>query len=67
MSTHKQKPLTKFKCNLITWLTVIFPKVLLIFVIGFTTRFIINYYLGVNVFVDYMSLISIFFYYLNFS
>jgi len=66
MSTHKKKPLTKFKCNLITWLTVKFPKVLLIFVIGFTTRFIINDYLGVNVFVDYKSLISIF-YYLNFS
>jgi len=51
---------------LITWLTVKFPKVLLIFVIGFTTRFIINDYLGVNVFVAYMNLISIF-YYLNFS
>lgn len=66
MSTHKKKPFIKFKCNLIKWLTVKFPKVLLIFVIEFTIRFIINDYLGVNVFVDYMSLISIF-YYLNFS
>lgn len=55
-----------FKSYLLPWFIVNFPKVLLIFVIGFTTRFLINYYLGVNVFVDYMNLISIV-YYFNFS
>ena len=66
MKTHRQKLLAKFKCNLITWFIVKFPKIFLIFIIGFTTRFIINYYLDVNVFLDYMNLTSIL-YYLNFS
>jgi len=62
----KEMLLSKFKNILVIFLTEKLPKILLIFAIGFTTRFIINYYLGVNVFVDYMSSISIL-YYLNFS
>jgi hypothetical protein len=39
---------------------------LAIFFIGFVTRFVVNYYLGINVFADYMNIISIV-YYLNMS
>lgn len=41
-------------------------KVLLIFFVGFTSRYLVNYFSGINVFVDFTSMISII-YYLNMS
>ena len=43
-----------------------FVKIVIVFTIGFSSRFLINFFLGVNVFVEYMHSVSIF-YYLNFS
>lgn len=41
-------------------------KVLLIFFVGFASRYLVNYYWDINVFVDFTSMISII-YYLNMS
>lgn len=37
-------------------------KVLIIFVIGFISRILVNYIYGVNVFVDYLNIISCIYY-----
>lgn len=37
-------------------------KVIIIFVVGFTSRYLINEYLGINVFTEYLTLISITYY-----
>lgn len=39
-----------------------FSKVLVIFVVGFVTRVLINYVYGINVFVDYLNSISLGYY-----
>ena len=40
-----------------------FLKIWLIFFIGFTTRFAVNYYLDINVFTDYLNIVSILYYF----
>ena len=41
---------------------VTFTKVIIIFVVGLFSRVLINYFYGVNVFVDYTNLISLYYY-----
>jgi hypothetical protein len=48
--------------NFILWLKKNFIKIISIFFIGFFTRFFINYYLNINVFIDYIHIISILYY-----
>jgi hypothetical protein len=52
--------------NLLVWLKSHILKIGVIFFIGFITRVLVNLYLDVNVFVDFMNYISIL-YYLNMS
>ena len=58
--------LSKAYFLLFTWVRSNFVKIVIVFTIGFSSRFLINFFLGVNVFVEYMHWVSIF-YYLNFS
>jgi hypothetical protein len=39
-------------------------KVFIIFVVGFFSRLLINYYFDLNVFVDYLNIVSLFYYFL---
>lgn len=61
-----KKIITYFFKNLLKWLNYNLLKILIVFFIGLSTRFLVNYCLDVNVFVDYLNITSII-YYLNMS
>ena len=62
---EKEKSISKDvkKKNLFTWFGNNLLKISLIFLIGFTTRLLVNYYFSINVFCDYTHVISILYYF----
>lgn len=51
-----------FLSNILLWFNKNFIKIFIIFCIGFIFRFVVNFYFGINVFVDFTNIISIAFY-----
>lgn len=51
-----------FISNILLWFNKNFIKIFIIFCIGFIFRFVVNFYFGINVFVDFTNIISIVFY-----